>query len=110
MVDMANIIIMLFTFVLFFIVFLMLREVVCWYFKINMALDHLKSIDTSLKIMSGRAEPKQSRVSRNIPVKEETPAEKAKKAKNKKVFNIVICVLAFLTVALIVIGITMSRL
>ena len=109
MQDGPDIIMMLFTFGLFFILFLVLRELVCWYFKINTALDHIKSIDISLKLMSGRAEPKQSRVSTYIPVKEEQPADKARTARNKKVFNIVIYVLAFLTLALIVIGITMSN-
>ena len=109
MLDASDIIQLLFTFGLLLILFLVLRELVCWYFKINTALDHLKSIDISLKLMSGRAEPKQSRVSTYIPVKEESLADKARTARNKKVFNIVIYVLSFLILALIAIGIIMSN-
>ena len=39
-----------------FLVFLAIREVMCWYFKINKILIALNSIDISLKKLSGRSD------------------------------------------------------
>jgi len=47
---MANLIPLLFLLVILLIVFLLGREIVCWYWKINDALDTLKAIDEKLSV------------------------------------------------------------
>lgn len=38
------------------LVFILLRELVCWYFKINRVVTLLESIDKSLKTLAGEHE------------------------------------------------------
>ena len=47
---MANLIPLLFLFAILLILFLLGREIVCWYWKINEALDTLKAIDEKLSV------------------------------------------------------------
>ena len=46
----------LFVIAITFIIFLVMREIMCWYFKINEILPILRSIDRSLKRLGGRTD------------------------------------------------------